>query len=99
MPVALTSRVLPPTILPVFGVVGEMQLTVASVNDEGSTPLTAQVPVMVVPVGLVVLNEPPEVPEVTELVLPAPVPVVRVEGAALLLAALAWRRVRAVLRA
>ncbi len=67
---SVTSRVLEPTMLPTFGFAGEMQLTVASVNPEGSagsTPLTVQVPLMVVPVGLVVLKLPPEDPEIVTL--------------------------------
>ena len=53
MPVAVTSRVLPPTMLPVFGVDATAQLD-AIVNEESVTLMTSKVPLMV---GV---NEPPE---------------------------------------
>jgi hypothetical protein len=85
--------VLEPTRFPVFALEGEMQLTFASVNAfgaEGSIPLTVHVPLMVVPVGFVVLNEPPETLEMvtmSPLASPCGVTVVTRQGL------LHWRQV------
>ncbi len=64
IPVAVTSIVLAPTILPVFAVAVTAQLD-AMVNEDGSTTVTVKVPLIV---GVKV---PPETPEMVTLSLVA----------------------------